>query len=226
MLLAVDVGNTQTAVGLFSGKELAASWRFATDVRKTGDEIAALLDALLQARRLLPRVGVGSGRRLGGAAAERRVLHHGRGQVRPGGAGRGPRRQDRHAHPHQRSPPGGPRPHRRRGRGLRGLRRSLHRRGLRHGDDVQRRLRRRRVSGPRHRSGHRDLPGRARHPGRPAAQDRAGRPGLGHRQEHGPRHAGGGASTASPGRWTASCPGCGRNWAGPRSPWPPAAWRS
>jgi type III pantothenate kinase len=48
MLLAVDVGNTQTAVGLFSGKELAASWRFATDVRKTGDEIAALLDGLLR----------------------------------------------------------------------------------------------------------------------------------------------------------------------------------
>jgi type III pantothenate kinase len=48
MLLAVDVGNTQTAVGLFSGKELAGSWRFATDVRKTGDEIAALLDSLLR----------------------------------------------------------------------------------------------------------------------------------------------------------------------------------
>jgi type III pantothenate kinase len=48
MLLAVDVGNTQTAVGLFSGKELAGSWRFATDVRKTGDEIATLLDGLLR----------------------------------------------------------------------------------------------------------------------------------------------------------------------------------
>jgi type III pantothenate kinase len=48
MLLAVDVGNTQTAVGLFSEKELAASWRFATDVRKTGDEIAALLDGFLR----------------------------------------------------------------------------------------------------------------------------------------------------------------------------------
>jgi type III pantothenate kinase len=48
MLLAVDVGNTQTAVGLFSGKELAASWRFATDIRKTGDEIAALLDSFLR----------------------------------------------------------------------------------------------------------------------------------------------------------------------------------
>ena len=48
MLLAVDVGNTQTAVGLFSGKDLAASWRIATDVRQTGDQIAALLDTLLR----------------------------------------------------------------------------------------------------------------------------------------------------------------------------------
>jgi type III pantothenate kinase len=47
MLLVVDVGNTQTVVGLFSGKELAAHWRFATDVRKTADELAALLDSLL-----------------------------------------------------------------------------------------------------------------------------------------------------------------------------------
>ena len=48
MLLAVDVGNTQTAVGLFSGKELAGHWRFATESRRTGDELAVLLDGLLR----------------------------------------------------------------------------------------------------------------------------------------------------------------------------------
>jgi type III pantothenate kinase len=48
MLLAVDVGNTQTHVGLFSGKDLVASWRFATEVQRTGDEIAIMLDALLR----------------------------------------------------------------------------------------------------------------------------------------------------------------------------------
>jgi len=48
MLLVVDVGNTQTAIGLFSGRELVANWRLATEVSKTGDEIAALLDALLR----------------------------------------------------------------------------------------------------------------------------------------------------------------------------------
>ncbi len=47
MLLAVDVGNTQTAVGLFSGRDFAGNWRFATDVHKTGDEIAVLIEGLL-----------------------------------------------------------------------------------------------------------------------------------------------------------------------------------
>jgi type III pantothenate kinase len=48
MLLAVDVGNTQTAIGLFTGSELSSSWRVKTDVRSTGDEIAVLLHGLLQ----------------------------------------------------------------------------------------------------------------------------------------------------------------------------------
>lgn len=48
MLLAVDVGNTQTHVGLFSDRELIASWRFATEREKTGDELAVLLDAFLR----------------------------------------------------------------------------------------------------------------------------------------------------------------------------------
>ena len=48
MLLAIDVGNTQTHVGLFSGKDLMATWRFATEGDKTSDELAVLLDALLR----------------------------------------------------------------------------------------------------------------------------------------------------------------------------------
>jgi len=48
MLLAIDVGNTQTTVGLFSGRDLAGDWRFATDVRRTGDEIAVLLEGMLR----------------------------------------------------------------------------------------------------------------------------------------------------------------------------------
>lgn len=48
MLLTIDVGNTQTTLGLFAEQELRASWRTATDVRRTGDELAALLDDLLR----------------------------------------------------------------------------------------------------------------------------------------------------------------------------------
>lgn len=48
MLLTVDVGNTQTHVGLFSDTELTANWRFATEREKTGDELAVMLDALLR----------------------------------------------------------------------------------------------------------------------------------------------------------------------------------
>lgn len=48
MLLVVDVGNTQTHVGLFADKELSASWRFATECEKTGDELAVMLQGLLR----------------------------------------------------------------------------------------------------------------------------------------------------------------------------------
>ena len=48
MLLAVDVGNTQTTIGLFDGPGLRASWRVTTDRRGTGDEIAVLFESLLR----------------------------------------------------------------------------------------------------------------------------------------------------------------------------------
>ena len=52
MLLAVDVGNTQTALGLYDGEELVESWRVATEAERTGDEIAALVVRLLELRDL------------------------------------------------------------------------------------------------------------------------------------------------------------------------------
>jgi type III pantothenate kinase len=52
MLLAADVGNTQTALGLYEGKRLVASWRVATEAERTGDEVAALLSRLLELRDL------------------------------------------------------------------------------------------------------------------------------------------------------------------------------
>lgn len=49
MILAVDVGNTETMLGLFEGQEERASWRLATDMRRTGDELALLLRGLIGA---------------------------------------------------------------------------------------------------------------------------------------------------------------------------------
>jgi type III pantothenate kinase len=50
MLLAVDVGNTQTVLGLFEGEELVEHWRLATEGERTGDELAALFASLLELR--------------------------------------------------------------------------------------------------------------------------------------------------------------------------------
>ena len=54
MLLAVDVGNTQTHVGLFRGEELLEHWRFHTARTATADELAIVLSALLRLRDLPP----------------------------------------------------------------------------------------------------------------------------------------------------------------------------
>ncbi|MEX2210180.1 MAG: type III pantothenate kinase [Gaiellaceae bacterium] len=43
MLLAADVGNTQTVYGLYEGERLADHRRVATEAQRTGDELAILL---------------------------------------------------------------------------------------------------------------------------------------------------------------------------------------
>jgi type III pantothenate kinase len=52
MLLAVDVGNTQTHFGTFHGEELREHWRFATVRQSTADELGAALGNLLELRGL------------------------------------------------------------------------------------------------------------------------------------------------------------------------------
>jgi len=47
VLLAVDVGNTQTVLGLYDGERLAEHWRLATEVHRTGDELGALFGRFL-----------------------------------------------------------------------------------------------------------------------------------------------------------------------------------
>jgi type III pantothenate kinase len=48
MLLTIDVGNTNTVLGLFEEKELLHSWRIATDSRIPADELALKFHGLLQ----------------------------------------------------------------------------------------------------------------------------------------------------------------------------------
>ena len=50
MLLTIDVGNTQTHIGMFRGTELLQHWRFATRREATGDELAVMLVNLLALR--------------------------------------------------------------------------------------------------------------------------------------------------------------------------------
>ena len=47
MLLGIDVGNTQTVLGLFDGDTLDGHWRVATDPTLTADELRVKIGALL-----------------------------------------------------------------------------------------------------------------------------------------------------------------------------------
>lgn len=47
MLLAIDVGNTQTVIGLFNDGELADHWRIATVAERTSDELALMIQQFL-----------------------------------------------------------------------------------------------------------------------------------------------------------------------------------
>lgn len=47
MLLAVDVGNSHTVIGVFNGADLAQHWRISTDARRTPDELALLFSGFM-----------------------------------------------------------------------------------------------------------------------------------------------------------------------------------
>lgn len=47
MILAIDVGNTQTVIGLFDGEALGAHWRISTDATLTADELRVKIGGLL-----------------------------------------------------------------------------------------------------------------------------------------------------------------------------------
>jgi len=52
MLLAIDIGNTDTTFGVFEGEELQATWHMATSIHHMADEYAALLLNLLHHQNL------------------------------------------------------------------------------------------------------------------------------------------------------------------------------
>ncbi|MFN0061666.1 MAG: type III pantothenate kinase [Myxococcaceae bacterium] len=55
MLLAIDVGNTNTVIGVFRGTKLLEHWRLETHARRTADEYGILLNELLQWNKLEAR---------------------------------------------------------------------------------------------------------------------------------------------------------------------------
>ena len=55
MLLAIDVGNTQSVLGLFRGDELVGEWRVSTQPHRTADEMGTLIHSLFRHRALLDK---------------------------------------------------------------------------------------------------------------------------------------------------------------------------
>lgn len=55
MLLAMDVGNSHTKIGLFDGDNLVAHWRLVTTSSRTTDELRIMLMALLTQEDISPR---------------------------------------------------------------------------------------------------------------------------------------------------------------------------
>jgi len=55
MLLVVEVGNTNTKVGVYDGERLRVSWRLTTRREQTADEYGMFFETLLRSRAIEPR---------------------------------------------------------------------------------------------------------------------------------------------------------------------------
>lgn len=58
MLLTIDVGNTNTVLGLFDGEDLFSSWRIKTDARNTADEMVLTFRGLLEDREVVTGIAL------------------------------------------------------------------------------------------------------------------------------------------------------------------------
>ncbi len=56
MILALDIGNTHSEIGLFDEEKHQASWRIATGVDRTEDELMSFIDHFLRLQGLTPAV--------------------------------------------------------------------------------------------------------------------------------------------------------------------------
>src|SRR5882724_1400137 len=56
MLLAIDVGNTNTVLGIYRGTQLLRHWRIQTEAERTVDEYGVLLQGLFGASKIEPRI--------------------------------------------------------------------------------------------------------------------------------------------------------------------------
>ena len=56
MLLVMDVGNTQTVIGIFKGDKLQENWRLGTVTERTSDEYAIFTKGLLSSKDILPEM--------------------------------------------------------------------------------------------------------------------------------------------------------------------------
>ena len=48
MLLAIDVGNTHTVLGVWNEDDLVAHWRVTTRIDRTADELGVLMRSLFE----------------------------------------------------------------------------------------------------------------------------------------------------------------------------------
>jgi type III pantothenate kinase len=71
MLLAIDIGNTNTVLGVFEAEKLVHSWRVKTDARDTADELMLTYRGLLQD---VPITGIAGCSTVPAALRELRVM--------------------------------------------------------------------------------------------------------------------------------------------------------
>ena len=62
MLIVMDVGNTNTVIGVYEGHKLISDWRIRTEKETTADEYGVLLRNLFQSQNLNLEAGTDSGR--------------------------------------------------------------------------------------------------------------------------------------------------------------------